>query len=233
MNDNKKVGAVILSRFNSRRLPGKALIEIQGKPVLDYIIERLEQVLSTQDIVIATSAEKSDDPIAEFADKRSIKCFRGPLENVAGRFFEAGNSQNWDYAIRVNGDNIFADINLMKSMINRAKNENLDFISNVKHRTYPKGMSIEIVNLEWYKNLLNEIEKDKNYREHVTLYIYENNPRGDYHFQMNDELPEAAGIQLALDTPEDLARTRRIISTFDLPHYTYNLKEIMDIYGEE
>jgi spore coat polysaccharide biosynthesis protein SpsF len=232
MSDNKKVGAVILSRYNSRRLPGKALIKIKGKPVLDYIIERLEQVLPAEDIVIATSSEKSDDPIAEFAQNRKIKVYRGTLENVARRFFEAGNSQNWDKAIRINGDNIFADTNLLKSMVSEARNEDFDFISNVKNRTYPKGMSIEIVNLKWYKELLDKIEADKNYREHVTLYIYENEPDGEYLFPMNTELPEAAGIQLALDTPEDLERTKRIISTFDRPHYYYNLKEIMDRYGE-
>lgn len=232
MSDHKKVGAVVLSRFNSRRLPGKALIEIEGKTVLEYILERLEQVLPPDEIVIATSSEKTDDPIAEFARTKNVKCFRGSLKNVSRRFYEAAHSQNWDYAIRINGDNIFADINLLKSMIDLAEKGTLDFISNVKNRTYPKGMSIEIVNLAWYKKLLTEIDADEDFREHVTLYIYENQPKGKYYFQMNNELPEAAGIQLALDTPEDLERTRRIISTFDRPHYNYNLKEIMDLYGE-
>jgi len=233
MSADKRIVAIILSRFNSSRLPGKALLTIRGKPILSYIIERLEQIMPREDIVLATSEEKTDDPIAEYAEEVGIGIFRGPLENVSRRFFDAANSGNYDYAVRINGDNVFVDTNVLQSMIGISKSGRFDFISNVKGRTYPKGMSIEIARLDWYKKLLNTIEEDDRYREHVTLYIYEKEPAGEYYFKMNKELPAAAGIQLALDTPEDLERTRRIISTFDHPHFTYNLKEIMEQYGEE
>ena len=64
-----KIGVVILSRFSSNRLPGKALMEIGGKPILQYIIERISQVVDTEKIVIATSVENSDDKIEQFAQQ--------------------------------------------------------------------------------------------------------------------------------------------------------------------
>jgi spore coat polysaccharide biosynthesis protein SpsF len=224
-----KIGAVILSRYNSMRLPGKALMMLNGKTVIETIVERLTQVLDLDDIVIATSVEDTDNPIVEFAHNKGFNIYRGSLENVAERFYLAAKKQDWDYAIRINGDNVFVDIKLLQQMIDVAKNNNYDFLSNVKDRTYPKGMSIEIVNLNYYKNLLEIINSSERYKEHVTLYLYENENIKHYYFY-NTKLPEAAGIQLALDTKEDFERTKKIMSKFAENHTKYNLKDIFDIY---
>lgn len=223
-----KVGIVVLARFNSSRLPGKALLCIKGKPILLYIIERLEQVISKEEIIIATSTEKTDDPIAEFSKKVGVSCYRGSLENVSERFYNASLEKNWDFAARINGDNVFVDIKLLERMIQVARTDKYNFISNVKKRTYPKGMSIEIVKLSYYSNFIITINNSSNYREHVTMILYENSD-STHHYFVNEELPAAAGIQLALDTVQDLERTQRIIYRFEKPHWNYNLTEIFNL----
>ncbi len=223
-----KVGIVILSRFSSNRLPGKALMKINGKTILQYIIERLTTVVSVSDIVIATSVEQSDNAIEDFAKSININCYRGSLENVAERFYNAKH-HDWDYALRINGDNIFLDTNILREMITITKNGNYDFITNVKNRTFPKGMSIEIVKLSFYKIALQKINKNNHYKEHVTLYLYENETN-NYYYVYNKELPEASGIQMALDTKEDFNRSQKIIDCFQSSHINYNLKEIYSIW---
>jgi spore coat polysaccharide biosynthesis protein SpsF len=226
------IGIVILSRYSSSRLPGKALMKIQDKTVLDYIIERLLQVVTRDQMVLATSSEPSDDPIAAFARSRNIHCHRGSLENVAERFYNAAKERKWEYAIRINGDNIFVDILLLKKMVGFAQSESYDFISNVKDRTFPKGMSIEIARVAYYAQHLETINASPYFREHVMVYLY-NEPNGKKFYVQNHELPEAAGIQFALDTAEDYKRTSEIISHFDKPHWEYNLMEIFKIYKSE
>lgn len=224
-----KIGAVILSRYNSKRLPGKALLELNGRTVIETIVERLHRVISPENIIVATSEEKTDQPIVDFAKHKNINYYRGSLQNVAERFYYAARSQNWDYAIRINGDNIFVDTDLLQEMIEATKTNKFDFISNVKERTYPKGMSIEIVKLNYYHSLLNSINKLERYKEHVTLYLYENEGAKHFYFY-NTEFPEAAGIQLALDTIEDFERTKKILSSFPKNFNNYNLKEIVEVY---
>lgn len=219
------VGVVILSRFSSTRLPGKALITIEGKPILSYIIERVSHVFNSQEIILATSEDDTDEPIVEYSQKNGIRCFRGSLLNVAERFYMAAASQNWEYALRINGDNIFVDIPLLKLVKKRAEGGDKLFISNVKNRTFPKGMSIEAVQVNHYRSLLVEINKSAQYQEHVTLFLYHNELQG-YDFIMNDEFPELAGMQLALDTKEDLERTKKIITSFKGPHESINLQEL-------
>lgn len=223
-----KVGVVILVRYNSSRLPGKALMEIEDKPVLLYIIERLLQVFSLDQLIVATSVEDSDQPIANFTSEVGIKCFRGSLDNVAERFYEAAKSQHLDFAIRLNGDNIFADIPLLERVKILSEQGASDFISNVKHRTFPKGMSIESVKLTFYESLLPSIYSSEYYKEHVTAFLYENEIP-NFIFIYNTETPKAAGIQLALDTTEDFERTVNLISQFKTNHINYNMKEILTL----
>lgn len=224
-----RTGIVILARYNSSRLPGKALRPMLGKQILTYIIERLQQVVPVGNIVLATSVEASDDPMEAFAREAGIACYRGSLENVAERFYRAAEAQGWEYATRINGDNIFADTQVLKDMLDLAEGGNYNFVSNVKGRTFPKGMSVEIVRLTHYKSLLPTINASPGYREHVTLYLYEHDEGQRYYYYLNEALPEAAGIQLALDTPDDWDRTLRVMQHFTRPHWSYNMEEIMNI----
>ncbi len=221
-------GIVILSRYNSSRLPGKALLKIKDKTILEYIVERLNQVVRLSDIVIATSDEESDDPIAEFAAETGIGLFRGSLDNVAERFYEAAKSRGWDFATRINGDNIFVDTLVLSQMLALADTGQYDFISNVKGRTFPRGMSVEIISLPYYESLLPVINRSAAYREHVTLLLYEHEV-GKHFYYLNEKLPQASGIQMALDTVEDVERTKQIISRFTKDHWTYNLEDILII----
>lgn len=223
-----KVGVAILSRYNSSRLPGKALKKINGKVVLQYIYERVSEVINHEHIVIATSIESTDDPIADFCKEHKWKCFRGSLNNVAERFYEAGQYLEADYLIRINGDNLFLDINLLKQMIKITESNEYDFISNVKNRTFPKGMSVEIVRMSHYKRLLNTIYTNQAYQEHVTLYLYENE-LSSYHFVYNDVNREIAGIQLALDTEEDFKKAQYIMDSFERNHTFYNMSDVYQI----
>lgn len=224
-----KTGIVILSRFSSSRLPGKALLKIKGKPVLSYIIEKVEQVVSNERIIVATSTEASDNAIVEFAEGYGVSCYRGSLENVAKRFYEASRNLECQYACRINGDNIFLDIHVLQQMLEKAQTGEYDFLSNVKDRTFPKGMSVEIVNLNYYRKLLPEINANAYYREHVMVYLYDTLEKRRHFYLKNTAMPDAGGLQLALDTPEDFNRASWIIDNIDIPHYQISMRELLKI----
>jgi spore coat polysaccharide biosynthesis protein SpsF len=231
VKENNKIVAIILSRFSSSRLPGKALLPIKGKVVLKYIVERLKACNELDEIVIATSNQESDDEIQKFSDLEGIKCYRGSLTNVANRFLEASKAVDCKYAIRINGDNIFLDIELLAKMIKIARLDTYNFISNVPERTFPRGMSIEIVKVAHYEEMQSIIQSREDFKEHVTLGLYENF-KPYYKYIKNDYLPEAKNIQLALDSNEDLIRTEYIISQFTEDHTKYGMESILKILSK-
>ncbi len=224
------IGFIILCRYNSRRLPGKILKKINGKPILQYIIERLQTVINSNNIVIATSEEETDDPIESYCLNNNINLFRGSLENVSGRFLACAENYGFDFATRINGDNFFMDASTLREMIKITCTGKYNFVSNLKGRTFPKGMSIEIVRTDFYKDKFQQFSSNDDF-EHVTLNLYQNESESDkfYHYK-NTQCPEAGGIQLAIDDQDDFHLAEQIIHTFAEDHTRYGLNEVFQLY---
>jgi len=226
-----KLGFIILSRYNSTRLPGKALLQIDEKPILQHIVDNLGEVTDKNNIVVATSNQNTDQPIVEYCNKNKIQVYRGALENVADRFLNCALTYKFEYAVRVNGDNLFLDQFCLRDMIKIAQLDKYDFISNVKGRTYPKGMSFEIVKTNHYKIKYKMFNNAMHY-EHVTQYLYQNDKDEKYFYQYNKACPESAGIQLAIDTPDDFSNAEIIIKEIKKRNLSYKLKNIFAVYKE-
>lgn len=223
-----EIAVIILCRFNSSRLPGKILKTIQGKTILDHIVSRVKKVFPPEQIIVATSMDSTDEPIVTHCKQQGLQYYRGDLSNVSERFLKAAQSVNATYAIRINGDNIFVDIPLLEDFKELITQNNFDFISNVKDRTYPKGMSIEAVKVDFYQNQFTHFLQASDF-EHVTSYLYEHLPKNSYFFY-NKNIPKAAGIQLAIDTPEDFEIATMIMREMNQDPLNYGLEDIYKLY---
>jgi len=135
-----KIGIVILSRMDSSRLPGKALLDIAGKPIIGHVLSFCQKVDGIDSIALATSNRLVDEPLSEFAKTNGIVCIRGSLDNVAERFLLAMEALDLDAAVRINGDSPLNDPALISEGILRFRKGNFDLVSNVPQRTYPFGV---------------------------------------------------------------------------------------------
>ena len=228
-----RIGCIILARYSSSRLPGKALKEIKGKTLLHRIHDTLQDTLPDSQLVVATSEEESDQPIADYCAEQQINCFRGSLNNVAERFYRCALTYNLDYAFRINGDNLFVETDSLQRMIEAVQQDtSLDFLSNVKDRTFPFGMSVELLKTSFYGRMLEKFKDNARYQEHVTLYLYEHEQEGKRKYFYNSQYPEAKGAHLAIDTPEDFEIARRML--LQMPHYRPlpPLNELMKYYEQ-
>ena len=70
-----KIVAIITARMTSNRLPGKVMLPVLDRPMLYYLVERLKSVPSIDDIVIATTVNKTDDTLIDFATSEGISYF--------------------------------------------------------------------------------------------------------------------------------------------------------------
>ncbi|MDN5199976.1 hypothetical protein QQ008_01355 [Fulvivirgaceae bacterium BMA10] len=222
-----KIGIIILCRYSSSRLPGKILKKINGKTILERIVERLEKVSKAHQVIVATSDEQSDDAIEIFCHDNDIPVFRGDLDNVAKRFLDCALHHELDYAIRINGDNIFADPVIIDQMIEILDDRSYDLVTNVPERTFPIGMSVEILKTSFYQQILKKFTT-KDYLEHVTLYLYDHPTAGDFFYFYNKTCPQAKGLKLAVDDAFDLENISRIISELEKSKSFYSLTEIYD-----
>ena len=216
MKGQQRIGAIVQARMSSRRLPGKSLRPLGGKPMLQYVLESLTQVDELAGTLVATSTDPSDDPIAEFCERFATPCFRGSLENVAERFGEAARSHSFVAFVRVNGDSPLLDPRLVTRAIDLFRESDADLATNVFPRTYPAGMSVEVVKTETFERVVSKLSEPDD-REHVTSFFYRN--AADFQIvSFVREVPRR-DIHLAVDTPEHFEFVARLVGSMNRPHW--------------
>jgi spore coat polysaccharide biosynthesis protein SpsF len=220
------VGIALICRHDSRRLPGKILRKIGGRTLLEHVVAQIRRGAPRHPLVVATSEEKTDDPISLFCDRIGLPCFRGSLIDVAGRFLACAQHYGWQFGVRINGDNAFVDSGTLISMLELAETGEFDFVTNVPGRTFPYGMSVEIVRTTFYADILGGV-KDLHHREHVTSWLYHNPGVGRWRVVSNLACPEGAGLQLAIDTEDDLERARYIVGRLSDESASGTLRDIV------
>ena len=162
------------ARMSSRRFPGKVMKVIQGKNLIDIVYMNLKKTKKIKKIVILTSKNKSDDVLCEHLKKKKILFFRGNLNNVYKRFYDAINYFKVDQFIRITGDSPLINTKIIDKCIQKNKNNEYDIVTNVFPRTFPIGQSVELIKSNVFKKYKNKILKNKKYKEHVSTFFYEN-----------------------------------------------------------
>lgn len=197
-----KVVATIEARMTSSRLPGKVLMPLYGEPALGRLIERLKGCPLLDDIVVATTVNKTDEPIIDYCRQNRIRYFRGSEDDVLGRVLGAAKDAQADLIVEITGDCPLIDPEHVTRIIEIHTEESIDYAANCIKVTFPIGFDVQ----SFHYKVLEEVDKltdDPSDREHVSLYIYNHPERYRlWNWQAEGEMywPECA---VTLDTIED------------------------------
>lgn len=217
-----KTGVIVQARMSSSRLPRKVLRTVRGKPLLLFLLERLEYAELGQHIVIATSSHDSDNPLALFCHQRGIACFRGPLDDVAGRLIQLIDAYRFDAFVRLSGDSPLLDPELVRRALSYFRQDDCDLVTNVFPRTFPKGQSVEVIRAEAFRQAYDAMEKPEE-KEHVTPFFYAHPDRFRIHnFTSGSDYSD---VSLVVDTPAELESFDAMIARMKKPHWEYGWKE--------
>lgn len=162
---NFRIATIIECRMGSSRLPGKVLLPILNKPALLLLIERIKKIIPSTKIILATTTNKKDDEIVNFAKKNKINFFRGSEKNVFKRVVDAANFYKVDVINSVCGDCMLLDPKLvseaLKVFLKLKKVNQVDILT---YDRLPHGFDCTIVDakklIESYKYVKNDYEKD-------------------------------------------------------------------------
>ena len=101
------IGALIPIRLRSERLPGKALLDLCGKPVCYHLLDRVvacRYIENPKNVVVCTTEDPSDDPLVAAVEKYGCSVFRGAQDDIIARFAGAMDAFNFDYVVQADGD---------------------------------------------------------------------------------------------------------------------------------
>jgi spore coat polysaccharide biosynthesis protein SpsF len=217
---------IIQARMNSTRLPNKVLYQINGKPLLKYLIERLTSIVEGE-LCIATSDHTKDDKIEEFCKLNNIQCYRGSLENVAKRMLDAVEYFNAHAFVRINGDSPLIDPKIVKKAIGIFENGSYDLVTNAFPRSFPVGQSVEVIRTSTFEKAYHQMTTIDHF-EHVTKYYYEHSD--EFRIKNFSNNRDLSNYRLVVDTPEDLIRIEKIIGSMNKAHTEYSLNQLIELY---
>lgn len=226
-----KIGIITQARMTSTRLPGKVLLQVAGRSLLDYHVDRLKT--SGLPVILATTDLPTDDPLQSWAERKSIPFFRGSESDVLSRFFFTAQKLGLGHVIRVTSDCPLVDGQVIGTAAREylRLNSSRTYFSNCMRRTYPRGFDFEIFSFEMLREA-HENAREPFEREHVTPYFYRSHPEK---FENRDFVSsqDRSALRLTVDQAEDFGLIQILISKHGAGEKSYEeILAILDSHPE-
>jgi spore coat polysaccharide biosynthesis protein SpsF len=231
-NNSNKIVAIIQARMGSTRLPGKVLMEVNGKPLLETMLSRVAKSKLINKIIIATSTLPKDNQIDEFCINNGYECFRGSENDVLSRYYECSKKYNADVIVRLTADCPLIDSEIIDKAINYYLEKNVDYTANTvppKKSTFPDGSDVEVFSMSALEKANTNV-KDLKDREHVTFYFWKYN--NVFKTGQIIQKEDWSKYRITVDYPEDFEVISFLFKEIKKRGIRGTTKEIVDILDE-
>ncbi|HVN56304.1 MAG TPA: glycosyltransferase family protein [Anaerolineaceae bacterium] len=225
--NSKKVVAIVQARMRSSRLPGKVLLDLGGKPALEWVLDRARRARSLDEVMVATTDDFCDRPVVDFCQANGYPVFRGSAFDVLDRYYQAALQVGADVVVRITGDCPLIDPGEIDHVVEEFFARGVDFAANRLpppwKRTYPIGLDTEVCSFAALERAWREAE-EKFEREHVMPYLYDQ--PGRFQTFVLQTKPDAGEMRWTLDTPADLELLRKIVDGL-APREDFSWREVL------
>lgn len=206
-----KVGIITEARMTSSRLPGKHLLKIRESTIFEILINQLKKSTFANDIVLATTINKEDDELCDFAEGLGVSIYRGSEDNVLERVIGAAVTNKLDLIVEITADCPLIDPLLIDLAVRIYLKGEYDYVGNTIDRQFADGMDVQVYSTDFLRSTYSPMLKPA-YLEHVTAHILDN---PDFVKQNLTASPAQFGpdLRITLDTIEDYEVISRVYMT--------------------
>jgi spore coat polysaccharide biosynthesis protein SpsF (cytidylyltransferase family) len=201
------VVAIVQARMGSKRLPGKVMKEVKGKPLIGYLLERLRKSEKIDKIVLATSVNKENEVLCDYVKSLGYNIFRGSEEDVLNRYYQVAKKYNAETVVRITGDCPLIDPYICDKLIQFYFNKETDYAK--LSPKFAEGLDCEVFSFEVLEKADKNAVKSSE-REHVTPFI-KNSPK-IYNTIILDNSVDEGKYRFTVDGPEDFKVVKNIIT---------------------
>jgi len=221
---------VLQARMGSSRLPGKVLKKILNRPMLALQIERIKQAHLINKLIIATSNNPEDDAIESLCADLGVECFRGSLNHVLERFYQAAVPHQPGHVVRLTGDCPLIDPEIIDQVIQFHLDHSYDYSSNTLEPSFPDGLDLEVMKFSALKAAFENAELPSEL-EHVTPYIHR---RPDVFSLGNFKAQKDVSFhRWTVDEPEDFELVAWIFENLNLKYgMKFRAQDVLGLLGQ-
>ena len=209
----------IQARVSSKRFPRKVLEKINGRTLIECVIERCTD--TGFQVFVLTSDDLTDDPLEELLSHKKYSYYRGSLNDVRARYLNFMRKENINQVVRISADSPLIHPDVISQMISSAKDFiGYDIITNIFPRTYPRGQSVEIVSRTAFESI-RDIPLSEYDKENVTSYFYQNFSK--YKIKNFSNVQNLSKVNLCVDTQLDLTKINNFTNSQQLDIFSNKL----------
>jgi spore coat polysaccharide biosynthesis protein SpsF (cytidylyltransferase family) len=223
--------AVVQARLGSTRLPGKALLDLAGRPMLAHVLARAAAVPGVDETVLATTTSAEDDALADLAGAAGVACVRGSVDDVLDRVHAALRVHPADGVVRLTGDCPLLDPVVSGRVVGefRRRAGEADYVSNVHPPSYPDGLDTEVVGAAALEAAWREARRPSD-REHVTPFLWRQPDR--FRLANVAHAADLSGLRWTVDNARDLKFARAVYEALSpTGERRFGMAEILDLLG--
>lgn len=220
---------IIQARTNSTRLPGKVLLKIEGKTVLEHVVERVKRSRLINEVIVATTLLPEDLRIVKLCALKGIKVYCGSEKDVLDRYYQASRLLGVNHIVRITADCPMIDPRVIDRVVRLHLKEKSDYTSNTIKEVFPDGEDVEIFTFKALKTAWQEARLPSQ-REHVTPYIQDN---PDMFKLSNLECKQnLSKKRWTLDEPEDYQFIKRIFKALYKKNKIFGMEEVLQLLNK-
>jgi spore coat polysaccharide biosynthesis protein SpsF len=230
--------------MSSSRLPGKVLLDLAGKPMLEHVVRRVRRARMINEVLVATTTDPTDDPVADFCRRNEIGLFRGSQFDVLDRYYQSAKASRADVVVRITADCPLIDPQLVDVTIAHflGANDSPPFLHDFAFpwhfaanrlpppwgRTYPIGLDTEVCSFATLEYAWQHARQPYQ-REHVMPYLYENSPVADSRRLVDYQPPQMGINDLPVNPEKAQFRVLLVNHTQDYGHLRWTVDTRADL----
>lgn len=226
---NKMIVGIIQARMGSKRLRGKSILPLAGKPLLHRFIERALKSKTIDSIILATTMKEEDDVLCKIAQNLGVICFRGSENDLVDRLYQCAKMFNADVIVRLCADNPLIEAEEIDRIVNKflfssRKGCLFSNTQNINNNGYPDGLGAEVYDIRTLEWLHSNI-KDPLAREHPHETFYKNDIVET--IQCPSQIIGHSNLKLDVNTQEEYEYIKNIYDRFG--HNDFHFVDYMEV----
>lgn len=225
LEHKNNVVVIIQARTGSTRLENKVMHEIEGKTVLEHVIERLQQCKNVEEVMVATTLQKRDLAVVKVCAQMGVRVYCGSEEDVLDRYYQAAKLVKANNIVRITADCPMHDWSIVDEIVNIHLEKDVDYTSNTINPTYPDGIDTEVFKFSALKRAWKEAKISSD-REHVTQYLIHAEDMSKYSVENEVNYSDE---RWTLDTAEDEEFIREVYAKLYEKNPYFGMKEVVQL----
>lgn len=220
--------AIVQARMGSTRLPGKVMRSIQGRPMIDLLLERLGRARRLDAIVVATTGQSEDTALAQHVEELGFRVSRGSRDDVLARYLDAARDAEADVIVRITGDCPLVDPELVDDIVGAYLDQpGLDYAGNTDPPTWPDGLDVEVFSRAALERAAAQAQS-RHDREHVTPYLRRAEDMARLCVRQDNDL---SALRWTVDEPEDFQVVSAVFGHFH-PDTAFGWRQVLALHQE-